>query len=137
MNPSGSRRRVLRRLAGLSALPAFLHLPRDVQAAEAAATAATGPGDAPWQELAAAVRELIRVRSPLSECMRGGNCDTLFAAVKNPYFTGDDVALTQTLGWVDAWTTQASPYAVAAYDWRDVAAAASSRSARGRPASGL
>ena len=26
--------------------------------------------------------------------------------MKNPYYLGDEVGLTQTLGWVDAWTFQ-------------------------------
>jgi FAD/FMN-containing dehydrogenase len=36
---------------------------------------------------------------------------------------GDSVALTQTLGWTDAWTSQASAYAVLAQSSADVAAA--------------
>jgi hypothetical protein len=43
--------------------------------------------------------------------------------LKNPYFIGDDPSLTQTMGWVDAWTSQPSAYAVAARSTRDVAAA--------------
>ncbi|WP_341677510.1 FAD-dependent oxidoreductase [Niveibacterium sp. SC-1] len=81
------------------------------------------PDESAWQGLAGEVKEFIRMRSPLAACVQAGDCGTLFAAMKNPYFTGDDPALTQTLGWVGAWTSQASPYAVAAHDARDVAAA--------------
>ena len=30
------------------------------------------------------------------------------SARANPYYRGDEVGLTQTLGWVDAWTSQPS-----------------------------
>jgi hypothetical protein len=43
--------------------------------------------------------------------------------LKNPYHIGDDPALTQTTGWVDAWTSRPSVYAVAAETTQDVAAA--------------
>ena len=43
--------------------------------------------------------------------------------LKNPYFLGDDVALTQTFGWVGAWTSSPSAYAVAARNTADVVAA--------------
>jgi FAD/FMN-containing dehydrogenase len=47
-----------------------------------------------------------------------------FAAdLKNPYFVGDQAGLTQTLGWLDAWTSKPSVYAVAARNSRDIAAA--------------
>ena len=53
----------------------------------------------------------------------GAACRDLFRELKNPYFIGDDVALTQTTGWVDAWTSQPSAYAVAVETATDVAAA--------------
>jgi len=43
--------------------------------------------------------------------------------LKNPYFIGDTPGLTETLGWVDAWATQPSVYAVAARNAQDIAAA--------------
>jgi len=91
------------------------------------------PGDAGWpsearwkqldQEVAGA---LIQTRSPLDECLSSpttAGCGKLFEQVKNPYFLSDQVGLTQTLGWVDAWTSRASPYAVAARTTGDVVAA--------------
>jgi FAD/FMN-containing dehydrogenase len=81
---------------------------------------------APWGRLAAKLgARLIRIRSPLAECAAAGGAgaDALFAALKNPYFLGDQAGLTQTLGWTDAWTSRASDYAVAARDAQDVAEA--------------
>ena len=42
---------------------------------------------------------------------------------KNPYYLGDEVGLTQSLGWVGAWTSRPSVYAVAAKTTQDVVAA--------------
>jgi FAD/FMN-containing dehydrogenase len=53
----------------------------------------------------------------------GAPCRELFRELKNPYYIGDNVALTQTTGWVDAWTSQPSIYAVAAETTADVVAA--------------
>ena len=48
----------------------------------------------------------------------------LFRSLKNPWYIGDSPALTQTSGWVDAWTSTPSAYAVAgAQRAADVAAA--------------
>jgi FAD/FMN-containing dehydrogenase len=47
----------------------------------------------------------------------------LFGRLSNPYYIGDEAGLTQTLGWVDAWTSQPSVYAVAAESTADVVAA--------------
>src|SRR5215207_2967008 len=91
------------------------------------------PGDAGWpsaehwRRLGEQVGDaLVQVRSPLSACigMRDASaCEKLFKALKNPYFLGDEVGLTQTLGWVDAWTSAPSAYAVAARGTEDVVAA--------------
>ncbi|HJU19629.1 MAG TPA: FAD-dependent oxidoreductase [Stellaceae bacterium] len=40
--------------------------------------------------------------------------------MKNPYYLGDQVGLMQTAGWVDAWTSEPSVYAVAAETTGDV-----------------
>src|SRR5262249_47735884 len=42
--------------------------------------------------------------------------------LKNPYFLGDEVGLTQTLGWLDAWSSKPSVYAVAAHNTKDIVA---------------
>jgi len=68
---------------------------------------------------------LIDLNSPLVESARNGGAgaDALFAKIQNPYFLGDEPSLTQTLGWIDAWTSRPSLKAVAAESSRDVAAA--------------
>jgi hypothetical protein len=84
------------------------------------------PSRTQWRALADAVGDrLIEVRSPFDACRSSGDasCRALFAALRNPYFIGDEVALTQTLGWADAWTSEPSVYAVAASKTEDVVAA--------------
>jgi FAD/FMN-containing dehydrogenase len=69
---------------------------------------------------------LIKLQSPLAACRAAPNsaeCDELFRKLKNPYYIGDEPALTQTSGWVDAWTSAPSVYAVAATRTEDVVAA--------------
>ena len=87
------------------------------------------PSPIHWSELNRQTGgRLIEVRSPWQACRDApdaGFCSALFRELKNPYFIGDDVALTQTTGWVDAWRSQPSVYAVAARNARDVAAAVS------------
>jgi FAD/FMN-containing dehydrogenase len=66
------------------------------------------------------------VKSPLAACQaapNGAECEEFFKKLKNPYFIGDHPALTQTSGWVDAWTSAPSAYAVAAAKAQDVVAA--------------
>jgi len=83
------------------------------------------PSEADWASLGHQVEgRLIRPHSPLKQCVAGGDgCDALFEQLRNPYFIRDDPALTQSLGWVDAWVSEPSVYAVAAQSARDVAAA--------------
>ncbi|HEV2098132.1 MAG TPA: hypothetical protein VGR45_04305, partial [Stellaceae bacterium] len=69
---------------------------------------------------------LIAAQSPFQTCREapvGEACRTLFRELKNPYYIGDNVALTQTMGWVDAWTLEESVFAVAAENSADVVAA--------------
>ncbi len=84
------------------------------------------PSPSEWQELDRAVSgRLIKVSSPLSVCKESPttpSCAALFRALKNPYYIGDQVGLTQTTGWVDAWTCAPSVYAVAAAETEDVVA---------------
>jgi FAD/FMN-containing dehydrogenase len=85
------------------------------------------PSEASWDHLDRDVEgRLIKVRSPLADCVGGtpdGACEQLFKELKNPYFLGDEVGLTQSLGWVGAWTSEPSVYAVAAKTTQDVVAA--------------
>src|SRR6476619_6364402 len=127
-----SRRRWLQ-LAGSLRLAATLPLLGLAGPAIAAPTARVRPGDAgwpsaeKWKQLGDQVGgALVRVRSPFAECVAspaGPACAQLFKSAKDPLVPGDDVALTQTFGWVDAWTSSPSVYAVAARTTSDVVAA--------------
>ena len=84
------------------------------------------PPEADWERLRTRVGDrLMAVRSPLDACVgtAAPDCARLFAELKNPYFLGDEAGLTQTLGWVGAWTSRPSAYAVAAESTADVVAA--------------
>jgi FAD/FMN-containing dehydrogenase len=85
------------------------------------------PSEASWDQLNHDVAgRLIKVRSPLADCVGGtpdAACEQVFKELKNPYYLGDEVGLTQSLGWVGAWTSEPSVYAVAAKTTQDVVAA--------------
>ena len=86
------------------------------------------PSAASWERLRGEVGgRLVELRSPLNVGCRsdpgGGACSEVFRALKNPYYLGDQPALTQTSGWLDAWTSKPSAYAVAAETTADVVAA--------------
>jgi FAD/FMN-containing dehydrogenase len=85
------------------------------------------PSDERWTELGRQVGgRLIKVRSPLGACVGASSdvaCAEVFKELKNPYYLGDEAALTQSLGWVGAWTSEPSVYAVAAESTADVVAA--------------
>ena len=129
-----TRRLLLLRLAALSALASLPGMPTSTKPAEGArlqARARPGapewPGDASWQELSRDVGgRLIKVPSPFAACVRdaaSAECDELFKSLKNPHYLRDEVGLTQSLGWVDAWTSMPSSFAVMAQSASDVAAA--------------
>ena len=124
-----SRRRLLKISA---ALPFMSDLARSAAAAvRPQARVRLGdpewPSEASWNQLDHDVGgRLIKVRSPLADCVGGtpdSNCEQLFKALKNPYYLGDEVGLTQSLGWIGAWTSEPSVYAVAAKTTQDVVAA--------------
>ena len=85
------------------------------------------PAEASWDRLSQEIRgKLVKVQSPLAECMEAPSspiCTQIFKELKNPYYLGDEVGLTQSLGWVEAWTSRPSVYAVAAETTDDVVAA--------------
>jgi FAD/FMN-containing dehydrogenase len=85
------------------------------------------PTDAMWEQLNRSVGgQLVKVRSPLADCVAApssADCGATLASFKNPYYLGDEAGLTQSLGWVGAWTSRPSVYAVAARRTADVAAA--------------
>jgi FAD/FMN-containing dehydrogenase len=85
------------------------------------------PSKDAWKRLNDAVDgNLIPADFPINACLSspdGADCLAFLANVKNPYYIGDTPGLTQTLGWVDAWTTKPSVYAVAARNAGHIAAA--------------
>jgi FAD binding domain/Berberine and berberine like len=89
---------------------------------------ANWPSQAAWKQLNDEVDgNLIPVEFPLSACVKdvaSDACKTLISkGLKNPYYIGDQPGLTQTLGWIDAWWTKPSVYAVAAQNANHIAAA--------------
>jgi len=85
------------------------------------------PSEASWNRLNREVGgRLIKVQSPLGVCQdvpHSTSCSNVFKELRNPYYIGDQVGLTQTSGWVDAWTSTPSVYAVAARQTAAVVAA--------------
>jgi FAD/FMN-containing dehydrogenase len=88
---------------------------------------AAWPSRAAWKRLDDAVGgNLTPVDFPLSVLKTDPSGDAaklLSENIHNPYYIGDQPGLTQTLGWVDAWTTKPSVYVVAARNARDIAEA--------------
>jgi FAD/FMN-containing dehydrogenase len=126
-----NRRRLLQAAASA---PVLAGMPPTLRAAASPAPfQRVRPGDPgwpsadQWAQLGRAVGgRLTKLAAPMESCRAaptGPACTELFAALKNPYFLGDTVALTQTLGWVDAWTSMPSAYAVSAQSTADVVAA--------------
>jgi len=75
------------------------------------------PNAASWEKFKEAVGgRLMKVEPLFASCENGAAafCNDVLAALKNPYYVGDQPAGTQTVGWVDAWTSAPSAYAVAA-----------------------
>jgi FAD/FMN-containing dehydrogenase len=85
------------------------------------------PSAAEWEGLNRQLGgRLLKLADPLASCRAdasGKVCGDFFASIRNPYYILDHPALTQATGWVDAWTSRASAYAVAATHVADVAAA--------------
>ncbi len=72
------------------------------------------PSQASWERLNRDVGgRLVKLESPPLDAEQS----------RNPYHLGDQPALTQTRGWIDAWASTPSPYAVAAAQTADVVAA--------------
>ena len=80
-----------------------------------------------WQELAPQLKGRLKpIEWPISDCIKEPGspaCDAFFKAVDNPFFLGDHPALTQSFGWVGAWTMAPSEMVVEAETSEDVAAA--------------
>ncbi len=125
---SMNRREFLKSTAALPALPLVAGCkgaaPRALVSRARPGTPAW-PSPADWDQLSRAIGgRLIKIESPLTACANDPKARAeLFAKLKNPFYIGDNPALTQTSGWVDAWTSKPSVFAVAARNTADVAAA--------------
>lgn len=88
------------------------------------------PGDAAWPNLTSwnALQRrvggrLLKLQSPFASGAEAIVRAEALKHLKNPFFIGDQPALTQTSGWADGWTSRPSAYAVAAQTTADVVAA--------------
>ena len=124
--PGMNRRRLMQILAALPFTRGLFS--RSAAAAATAPFSRVRPGGPQWpsgevwKELGRRLEgRLIKVAPPLSAYF--GAPSYLAKEFKNPYYLGDEVGLTQTLGWVGAWTSRPSVYAVAAKSTADVVAA--------------
>src|SRR5665213_1897884 len=84
------------------------------------------PSSAAWDGLKRDVGgRLLKLESPFAGGAASSGADRREAMghIDNPFYIGDQPALTQTSGWLDAWTSRPSVYAVAAANTADVAAA--------------
>jgi FAD/FMN-containing dehydrogenase len=125
------QRRVV--LKGLAALPLASLVAGPAGGVSVQPVRGVRPGEPGWPDPAEWARlrqrvggRLVKVKSPFAGCTPdpgGPGCTELFQHLRNPFYISDSVALTQTLGWTDAWTSQASAYAVLAQTSADVAAA--------------
>jgi FAD/FMN-containing dehydrogenase len=126
------RRAVLKALA---ALPLFSWLAASGSAAASVRSARwVQPGEPGWPSPAewAALNEsvggrLVQVQSAFTVCepnAGSAGCANLFEQdLMDPFYIDQSVNLTQTLGWLDAFISQPSAYAVLAESSADVAAA--------------
>jgi hypothetical protein len=91
------------------------------------------PSDPSWpnagsgEELNRAVGgHLLKVQSPLgprTNASDSASREEVIGELRNPYVIGDQPGATQTSGWVDAWMSAPSAYAVTARSTADVVAA--------------
>ncbi len=122
-------RRLFLQAMGSVALPPILsrHLRSSTRFRLRRSTNTGWPSAAAWKRLNDAVGgNLIPIDFPLSILKtdpKGAAAGRLMKDLRNPYYVGDQPGLTQTLGWVDAWASQPSVYAIAARNANDIAAA--------------
>lgn len=85
------------------------------------------PSESEWDSLRGKISgQLLKPESPFVGCSSNPpsiKCNEAIKHIKNPYFLGDHPALTQTSGYMDAWTSQPSTYAVRARHTADIVAA--------------
>ncbi|WP_229503885.1 FAD-binding protein [Massilia putida] len=91
------------------------------------------PGDAGWPSADAwdglqrsVGGRLVKLDAPFAGCAAGSDspaCTAALARLHNGFDMGDQPNFTHTSGWLDAWSSQPSAYAVAATTTADVVAA--------------
>jgi FAD/FMN-containing dehydrogenase len=131
-----NRRSFFRRLATIPILPVlWRYLSKAAQGGSALRNSSTRvrpsdpswPRAESWEKLRQEVGgNLIRVESPFAACESApdsASCKEIIRNLRNPYFIGDQPGGTQTSGWIDAWTSAPSAYAVAVKNTADVVAA--------------
>jgi FAD/FMN-containing dehydrogenase len=132
------KRRSLLKLTALPALPA-LPLALSTGLVQAAPRAPRGvytrvrPGDSAWPSAAnwaalqrqtgGSLRKLAPFFAACATDAAAPACQDALSHLANTFDIGDQAALTQTSGWLDAWTSQPSAYAVAARNTQDIVAA--------------
>jgi FAD/FMN-containing dehydrogenase len=123
-----NRRTLLELLGSLPLLTRAL-VARAAGAARSPLRARVRPGDPGWPSASDWSRlnkkvegRLVVPRSPFAECVPE-SCRVALDSLNNPFYLGDEMGLTQTSGWVDAWTSQQSAYGIAAANKQDVIAA--------------
>jgi FAD/FMN-containing dehydrogenase len=125
------QRRTLLKAAAM--LPLFSRFAGLAPRVPAQTARAVRPGEPGWPSPAewAALREsvggrLVQVRSAFTVCQPDAGsaaCSDLFQNLMDPFYIDQSVNLTQTLGWIDAFTSEPSAYAVLAASSADVSAA--------------
>jgi FAD/FMN-containing dehydrogenase len=126
-----NRRRMLQKLATIPFLArssGLVALSDPARAARVQSRSRPGnpgwPSEASWESLNRSVEgRLVKVQSPLAACANSpssSECEHLFRQLKNPYYLRDEIGLTQSLGWVGAWTSRPSAYAIIAQSANDV-----------------
>ena len=123
-----NRRAFLKAIGSATLLPIFpASLPASMNFRRRRPSDAAWPSPSAWKQLDEAVGgNLMQVDFPLAALKTdpaGAAARHLADSLTNPYFIGEQPGLTQTLGWVDAWATQPSVYAVAARTAQDIAEA--------------
>jgi FAD/FMN-containing dehydrogenase len=125
------RRMFLKALAGLPLVSRFATFAGGVAVRSPARWVRPGepgwPSPAEWAALGESVGgRLVRVRSAFAVCEPDAGsaaCTDLFQNLADPFYIDESVNLTQTLGWLDAFTSEPSAYAVLAQSSADVVAA--------------
>jgi FAD/FMN-containing dehydrogenase len=122
-------------LESAAAIPLLSALPRELQARPAASkvtlrrvrpSEAGWPDAASWQKLDDAVGGSLMPLKPLfGDCEaqpQGAACLDVMKNMRNPFYLSDQPAGTEVSGWLDAWTSAPSAYAIAARNTSDVVA---------------